>query len=92
MKDANAVSIIWPINMGKQDNEYFQPYPNLFRSELIREHQVELFVRSEEEAYYTAGNRQRYEAAVYYSVDAESIVRYQQTDTTLLPPRSLLTD
>lgn len=80
MKDANAVSIVWPINMGKQDNEYFKPYPNLYRSELIREHQVGklLVVRSEEEAYYTAGNRQ-YEAAVYYSVDAESIVRYRQT-------------
>ena len=32
LKDANAVSIIWPVNMAKADNEYFQPYPNLFRS------------------------------------------------------------
>jgi hypothetical protein len=81
LKDANAVSIIWPANMAKADNEYFQPYPNLFRSELIKENRPGelLVVRSEEEAYYTAGNNQRYDAAVYYSVDAETITRYQQT-------------
>jgi hypothetical protein len=67
--------------MGKADNEYFQPYPNLFRSELIKENRPGelLVVRSEEEAYYTAGNNQRYDAAVYYSVDSETIARYQQT-------------
>lgn len=81
MADGNAVSIIWPENIEKDDNQYFRPVPHIFTSSEIREHRPGqlLVVKSDEEAYYVSGNR-KYDAAVYYSVDAESIVRYVQTD------------
>lgn len=79
--DANAVSIIWPENIVKKDNEYYRPVPHIFNSSSIREHLHNelIVVRSDEEAYYRSGNRD-YDAAVYYSVDRESIVKYVQTD------------
>lgn len=81
MADGNAVSIVWPENIEKQDNEYFRPVPHIFSSSQIREHRPGelIVVKSDEEAYYVSGNRQ-YEAAVYYSADKESIVRYVQSD------------
>lgn len=79
LMDANAVIMVAPINMNKQANEYFRPYPVLFNSPQVLDFVYEEYavLQSNEKSTYRSGNR-NYQGSVYYSVDKESIVRYDQ--------------
>ncbi len=77
--DANAVIMVAPLNVVKESNEYFKPYPILFNSPQVLDFVYEQYavLKSVEESTYRSGNRS-YKGAVYYSVDRESIVKYEQ--------------
>ena len=81
LMDANAFVMITPLNPMKMDNEYYQPYPMLFNSPQVLDYvegQYGVF-KSIETSTYRSGNR-TYQGAVYYSVDALSIVKYEQVN------------
>jgi len=79
LMDANGVVIIMPLNPEKAENEYSKPYPFLFNSTQILDYSYGEYcvVLSNEKSQYQSGNR-KYPGAVYYSVDNESIVKYEQ--------------
>lgn len=79
LMDANAVIMVAPLNVVKESNEYFKPYPMLFNSPQVLDyvHGQYAVLKSIEESTYRSGNR-NYKGAVYYSVDRESIVKYEQ--------------
>lgn len=79
LMDANALILVMPLNVEKQDNEYYMPYPVLFNSPQVLDHEYGQYaiLLSNEKSTYRSGNR-NYSGAVYYSVDNESIVRYDQ--------------
>lgn len=88
--DGNAVSVIWPDNIDRMDNEYYRPTARIFNSKQIRRHEIGklLIVKSDEEAFYQTSGR-TYPAAVYYSIDTETITRYVQTSSGYDPSFSV---
>lgn len=81
LMDANAVVMVVPINIDRQPNEYFKPYPMLFNSPQVLDYVYGEYavLQSLEKSTYKSGNR-NYPGAVYYSVDKESIVKYEQVN------------
>jgi hypothetical protein len=79
LMDANAIIMVAPLNVVRESNEYFKPYPMLFNSPQVMDyvHNELAVLKSIEESTYRSGNR-NYKGAVYYSVDRESIVKYEQ--------------
>jgi hypothetical protein len=79
LMDANAIVVVVPLNPEKQDNEYYQPYPMLFNSNQVLDYVYDEYcvVLSNEKSQYKSGNR-TYPGTVYYSIDNESIVKYEQ--------------
>lgn len=80
--DANALILIMPNNWNKKENEYFQPYPLIFNSDLILDYEENNYVvlKSKEVSKYKSGNRY-FDGAIYYFVDNTTIEKYSQIDS-----------
>jgi hypothetical protein len=79
LMDANGLILVMPMNMEKMANEYYMPYPMIFNSPQVLDYVYGEYavLQSAEKSSYKSGNR-NYPGVVYYSIDNESIVRYEQ--------------
>lgn len=82
LTDTNAVCLWMPINRELNDNEYYKPYPFIFKSHQIVDYSDSQWylLESEEKSIYTEkGNT--YEGFKYYFVDAEGIYTIDQVNS-----------
>lgn len=82
MLDANAVALVLPINIDKQDNEYFKPYPIVFHCDQVWDYKEGEFyvLYSNEKVSFTTNGRTETNGMVLYYVDDTTAYRYEQVD------------
>ena len=83
--DSNSVSLIVPVNPDKDDNEYYQPYPMLFRADQIlnyKEGEYYVLLSDEKHRFYSSGRFENNGLVLYY-VDTEGVYKYEQIDRNL---------
>lgn len=82
LTDTNAMCLFMPLNMDKKDNEYYKPYPFVFKSENVIDYKYSewyLFL-SEEKNIYTDSHGNKNEGFIYYYVDREGIYTIKQVN------------
>lgn len=80
--DSNGISLIIPTNIEKDDNEYYKPFPLLFRSDQIldyKEGQYYVLLSDEKHRFYSSGSFKNNGLVLYY-VDTEGVYKYEQID------------
>lgn len=80
--DSNAIAVVLPMSWDIVPNEYVKPYPVIFTSSQVIDYVKEqwYFIKSDEIVYFSEGRSQR-KGSVYYYIDGEVIIRYQDTDS-----------
>lgn len=77
--DTNALCLWKPLNETVEDNEYYQPYPFVFRSEQVIDYKYNewYLLLSEERNYFKEDGTER-EGWIYYYVDRDGIYTIKQ--------------
>lgn len=79
LTDTNAVCLWKPLNEDKKDNEYYKPYPFVFKSEQVIDYKLGewYLLLSEEKNVFTDG-KHKMEGFIYYYADNEGIYTIKQ--------------
>lgn len=79
LTDANAVCLIRPLNEDRQDNEYYKPYPIMFKSKHVIDYKYNQWylLLSDEKNIFKQGEVY-HEGWIYYYVDDEAIYTIRQ--------------
>jgi hypothetical protein len=79
LTDTNAVCLFMPLNEIVTDNEYYKPYPVIFKSEQVIDYRYNTWylLLSEEKNRFVEGGTE-HEGWIYYYVDREAIYTIRQ--------------
>ena len=82
LTDANSVILVMPYNINTAENEYYQPYCQIFDSCNVIDYNYDKYyvLKSEEKASYTDGKHSYNDGFVYYVVTDTHIQRFDQID------------
>jgi hypothetical protein len=79
--DANAVEVIWPLNINKTaENEYYKPFSTIFNSDLVLDYSMEdygVFLSTDTNTY-TLDGITRTDGKIIYIVDTVAVYKYKQ--------------
>lgn len=79
--DANAVEVIWPLNINKvAENEYYKPFSTIYNSNLVLDYSMEdygVFLSTDTNTY-TSDGATRTDGKIIYIVDTLAIYKYVQ--------------
>ena len=77
--DTNALCLWKPLNEERLDNEYYKPYPFIFRSEQVKDYKYgEWYLLLSEEKNYFKQGEVTHEGWIYYYVDRDGIYTIKQ--------------
>lgn len=81
--EPNSVILVMPMNTKPAKSEYRKPFPYWFPTDCVIEMKEEelCILKSRDKCEYTE-NGNKYEGEIYYVVDDETIIRYEQTTST----------
>jgi hypothetical protein len=77
--DPNALIIIVPLNMNKEKNEYYKPFPSLFNSSKIIDYKRDEYaVVESDDVVYFERDKVMTQGKVYYTIDKTELIRWEE--------------